>query len=150
MPKPPNESDKKPRKKSIRAPAAETTGYEKTDLSFKAVALSAGALLLILIVTVLGIGFPFAYRTSQHQLSESVSQPVVPGLNPTRLFPEPRLQYNEYADMRALRAREEKWLGSYRWVDSTRGLVAIPIERAMDLTAARGLPVRKEAANGKH
>jgi hypothetical protein len=34
-------------------------------------------------------------------------------------------------------------LQSYGWIDQQKGVVRIPIERAMELTAERGLPVRK-------
>ena len=42
-----------------------------------------------------------------------------------------------------MRAAENKILHSYGWIDEKKGVVRIPIERAMELTAQRGLPVRK-------
>ncbi len=35
-----------------------------------------------------------------------------------------------------------KKLNSYGWVDRKHGVIRIPIERAMDLVAQRGLPTR--------
>jgi hypothetical protein len=32
----------------------------------------------------------------------------------------------------------------YRWLDREQGIISIPIDRAMDLTAERGLPARKK------
>ncbi len=43
-----------------------------------------------------------------------------------------------------MRAAEEKILHSYGWIDQQKGIVRIPIERAMELTAQRGLPARKK------
>lgn len=67
-------------------------------------------------------------------------------------FPGPNLEIDPHNDLVALRARNEAELNSYGWVDRTNGIVRIPIERAMDLLAQRGLPVRPThapAATGK-
>jgi len=45
-----------------------------------------------------------------------------------------------------LRVQEDAALHSYGWVDRSAGTVRIPIERAMDLVAARGLPSRPAGA----
>jgi len=37
------------------------------------------------------------------------------------------------AELARLRATQQEILGSYRWVDQAKGVVAIPIERAMTL-----------------
>ena len=54
--------------------------------------------------------------------------------------PEPRLQPNPARDLREMRAAEEQLLHQYAWIDPDKGIVRIPIERAMDLIAQRGLP----------
>ena len=41
--------------------------------------------------------------------------------------------------------QEEQTLNSYGWVDQQAGVVRIPIDRAMDLLAQRGLPTRPQA-----
>jgi hypothetical protein len=46
-----------------------------------------------------------------------------------------------------LHAREELLLGHYTWVDQPGGKVRIPVERAMELIAQRGLPVAPSAAH---
>lgn len=58
------------------------------------------------------------------------------------LPPAPTLQAAPRDDLLALRAREDAELGSYAWIDRDKGLVRIPIERAMELVAERGLPSR--------
>ena len=55
-------------------------------------------------------------------------------------FPEPRLQIRPMDDLQKSRAREASDLNSYGWVDRIAGVVRIPIDRAMQLTAERGLP----------
>ena len=49
-----------------------------------------------------------------------------------------------------LRAQEGQVLGSYGWVDKEKGIVRIPVERAMDLLLeeARRNPEGKEAGGG--
>ena len=39
-------------------------------------------------------------------------------------------------------AAQQQKLKTYRWVDRQAGVVAIPIDRAMDLIAEQGLPAR--------
>jgi hypothetical protein len=64
----------------------------------------------------------------------------------TQSFPTPRLQTDDGSqDVADLHAREDLLLDYYSWVGQTqeqaRGKVRIPIERAMELIAQRGLPV---------
>jgi hypothetical protein len=64
-------------------------------------------------------------------------------------FPEPRLENDERNELTDFRLREEERLNSYGWVDQQAGVEHIPIERAMQLVAERGLPVAPaEAAQG--
>lgn len=64
------------------------------------------------------------------------SQPDVPA--------DPRLQRLPRQGRAALVDEEERQLGSYAWVDRSRGVVQIPIEEAIARLAARGLPARQQ------
>ena len=59
-----------------------------------------------------------------------------------RLPPEPRLQTDPRDDLANLRRSEDEVLQSYGWIDRSAGIVRIPVEQAMKLTAERGLPTR--------
>jgi hypothetical protein len=49
--------------------------------------------------------------------------------------PQPRLQTDPSADFAQFNATEDKRLNAYYWIDKDKGVVHIPIERAMkDLT----------------
>jgi hypothetical protein len=62
----------------------------------------------------------------------------------TQNFPTPRVQTDDgNQDVADLHAREDLLLDNYSWVDESKGKVRIPIERAMELIAQRGLPVAK-------
>ncbi len=60
----------------------------------------------------------------------------------TQRFTMPRLQGDDgNQDTADLHAREDLLLEHYSWIDHSQGKVRIPIERAMQLIAERGLPV---------
>lgn len=61
-------------------------------------------------------------------------------------FPAPQLEVNERTELNDERLREENTLSTYGWVDEKAGTVRIPIDRAMDLLAQRGLPVRSQSS----
>jgi hypothetical protein len=43
-----------------------------------------------------------------------------------------------------MRAAEDAALDSYGWVDKDAGIVRIPVDRAMEILAKKGLPSRKQ------
>ena len=61
-------------------------------------------------------------------------------------FPSPRLQVNEYGELDMYRKAQAEQLDEYRWINKDAGTVRIPIERAMELIAERGLPKAGSAA----
>lgn len=65
----------------------------------------------------------------------------------TQKFPTPRLQIDDgNQDIANLHEREALLLDHYSWIDRSQGKVRIPIDRAMDLIAQRGLPVASQPA----
>jgi hypothetical protein len=63
----------------------------------------------------------------------------------TAKFPAPRLDIDDGAQATAdLHAREDLLLDHYSTVDGQPGTIRIPIERAMELIAQRGLPVASQ------
>jgi len=64
----------------------------------------------------------------------------------TQNYPAPRVQTDDgNQDVADLHLREDLLLNNYSWADQSQGKVRIPIERAMELLAARGLPVATAA-----
>ena len=60
----------------------------------------------------------------------------------TQSFPTPRLQTDDgNQEIADLHAKEDLLLENYSWANQSQGKVRIPIERAMELIAQRGLPV---------
>lgn len=63
----------------------------------------------------------------------------------TNTFPQPRLEEDERGQIYGFRLQEEQKLHSYGWVDQNAGVARIPIDRAMELIAQRGLPTTPKA-----
>ncbi|HWJ48794.1 MAG TPA: hypothetical protein VNS62_14160 [Candidatus Udaeobacter sp.] len=59
-------------------------------------------------------------------------------------FPAPQLETDERTELNKERLREENILSTYDYVDQNAGSLHIPIDRAMDLLAQRGLPTRTQ------
>jgi hypothetical protein len=112
-------------------------GYERRDLNLRMVAAFLAAM-IVTVVAVLGLLVwvfdAFSVRDTEMQTPPS---PLAKG---RQLPPEPRLQVNGPADLRAMRAQEDTQLNSYGWVDRKAETVHIPIAQAMKLLAERGLP----------
>jgi hypothetical protein len=67
----------------------------------------------------------------------------------TKTFPTPRLQTDDgNQDVADLHQREDLLLENYSWADQSQGKVRIPIERAIELIAQRGLPVAPAVQKG--
>jgi hypothetical protein len=61
-------------------------------------------------------------------------------------FPSPQLEIDERTQLNSIITAQEVQLSTYDYVDKNAGTVRIPIDRAMDLIAQRGLPVRAQSA----
>ena len=59
--------------------------------------------------------------------------------NPQKEPPEPRLHPNPPMELKEFRAAEDAILKNYAWIDPDKGIVRIPVDRAMELVAKEGL-----------
>lgn len=120
-----------------------TSGHEPRDVTFRPVLLGLLGIMVLLVMAILlmrplmGLFAERAARTGApiNPLAESFGRQVPP---------EPRLQADPLQDLHALRAEEDAVLDSYGWVDREKGIVRIPVSRAMELLVERGLPARQE------
>ena len=133
-------------------PEAPVDSYEKSDLAVKAVF----AFIFFFFISGIVIHLFTGWHLSKLRKGPSPAD-VWTGAkaNPRWVGPAPqfpRLQVSPPSDLNAFRAREEAELNSYGWLNKTAGVVRIPIERAMDLLLAKGLPTRSatnESSLGK-
>ncbi len=126
-------------------------GIERADL-FEAQDVSANGVIIFLVSLLGSLGVILLlvwglWGVMERVLTKTGAGPV-PKLS--QVPPEPRIQADPKLDLWRLRAHEDAVLKSYGWSDRDAGVVRIPIDRAMDLLAQRGLPVRSggEAAPG--
>ena len=138
-------------------------GFEQTDIGVKGIVVFLFALAFLVVVTAFlcyGIGKVInAHLDSEYgpdtkwskSTDKSVRQlgdlPNNPALQQkvaelANGFPTPRVQTDDgNEDTAELHAREDLLLNNYSWADRSKGKVRIPIDRAMELIAQRGLPV---------
>jgi hypothetical protein len=110
------------------------SGHEQTEVSVRLIVVSLAFLAVataVCLVLVVGI---FRYFYSSYSTAEAVrlSQPVIP--------PEPRIEVAPYEQLQQVRAQEDHVLSTYAWVDKDAGTVRIPIDQAISMLAAKGLP----------
>jgi hypothetical protein len=118
--------------------------HEESDVNVWAVGKFAIVLALFCILALLGLAGLLRYWVT-HETAENQEAPSA-GLDvdARKLPPEPRLEVTPAIDLHEMRAAEDEILNSYGWIDREHGLVRIPIGRAMDLLAQRGLPTLGE------
>ena len=113
---------------------APNAGHETADVNVWAVGRFAIGLVTLCLVSLVLLFGLFKYFQSREETN------VVNSVEPTKIFPEPQLQKTPILDLKAIRADEDKLLSSYAWLDAKRGIVRIPVTRAIEVLAQRGLP----------
>lgn len=114
-----------------------TPGHEPTDANVTGLFIFGGALLVCLVLTLAGIAAAFkgfAYYRSRRQTAPTSLVRADPD------YTGPLLQVHPEADLRRMQAGNRDSLDTYAWIDQPSGTVRLPIDRAMDLIAERGLP----------
>ena len=118
--------------------------HERTDWNLKIVVWSFAILVgsvIILLTASWWIFRDFHFIAASRQLG------TVRGTE--NLPPEPRLQVSPDRDWLEMFHQEQEFLNSYGWIDRNQGIVHIPIERAMEIVAQRGLSSGERGGNGK-
>ena len=125
------------RKPQAPSPEALARGHEGVGVNFKAIAAIAATV----IVSAAVIHLALLLLMQRYQRQADVSQgPLPPLVSPEERFPEPRLQVVPDQDLRRLRENEDALLENYAWVDRSKGLIRVPIRRAMELLASPSAP----------
>jgi hypothetical protein len=94
----------------------------------------------LIVVFLFGLWGVFEYlKNRAAELGRPMSTSAM--VNAQKHPPDPQLQAHAAQDMKDWRATEERAAHQYAWIDPDKGIVQIPVDRAMELTAQRGLPV---------
>jgi hypothetical protein len=113
-------------------------GHEVSTIGVRAISLFSVALLALCVVVCLILWLWLEQLKRREQR--------VDALYPGRLaievdqFPQPRLQKDPRTELAEVKEEQEGRLRSYGWVDSQAGIARIPIARAIDILAEKGLP----------
>ena len=138
-----------------------STGYEQTDVQVTGIVVFLTSLLIFVAVcgvVTYGLGKVFNAHlnkedgpnskwTKTAEVRDLGNFPSSPALQNkiaeiTKTFPTPRVQTDDgNLDVADLHAREDLLLDNYTWIDQSKRTVRIPIERAMEIIAQKGLPV---------
>ena len=113
--------------------------YEKRDANLKLGPIFIIGFIILMVVVLLSMRALFNALAAREANRDAPPSLLADTRQPT---PQPRLQLNPPTDLHAMRSHEDALLNSYKWISKETQLVRIPIERAMELLAERGLPVR--------
>lgn len=140
------------------------TSFEREDLSTRGVfVFMVGLAIVGVVIYFIIVGMYSFLDRYEHQQMTSAS-PLAPSTEVTsrRIVYDPdhddyvqqrfknngapTLEHNERDQFKSFLLKQEDQLNSYGWVDEQAGIAHIPIERAIDLIAERGLPVLPQGA----
>ena len=119
-------------------------GYEKSDLSVKAIMTFGIVLTAVLIAALVSMAWLFNFFDFSQARRDVPPSPLAGARSGPQ---EPRLQVNPVQDLKTFRESEERLLINYGWVNKEAGVARIPIQRAMELVVEWGLsaPVKTPA-----
>jgi hypothetical protein len=136
-------------------PMSSHDGFEHEDLSSSGpLYFFAGLALLGLVLYLIVFGmyrfldrYAAAHQAPLSPMATPQADTRIMTHENTQIFPQPRLEENERTQLREFIEDQDRKLATYDWMDKDRGIVRIPIDRAMALIVQRGLPVRPERAS---
>lgn len=114
-----------------------TTRAERRDVNAKGVLL-AGIGVLVAIWAIVLLIYPLFTHFKYARTGGRDPSKVLSYIPPSP--PIPRNEDHPYRVLKEYNDRVEGLLHNYNWMDRSRGIIAIPIERAMQLLVERGIP----------
>jgi hypothetical protein len=119
--------------------AGPAAGHELSDLSPRNISFFGIGLAALIVFALIAIyGLMVWLRASAGRRAEPPS-PLSIAPQP---IPGPQLLVQPGTAMKTMRQQESARLKSYGWIDQENGIVHIPIERAIEMLAEKGLPTR--------
>lgn len=124
--------------------ATVTAGHETTDVNVKGIFLFALALIFSVAVFLVGIAVVFkgfGFLNGKLDARRPMQEPGA--ASQVKIAPDyqgPLLQVKPEEDLRGMRVGNATDLRTYTWIDRQAGVVRLPVDRAMDLLAERGVP----------
>jgi hypothetical protein len=122
-------------------------GHEERDVSPRPIVFAVTALAAVSFAAFVLMHLLFNVLADMQSQQTEPRSPLA-GAYGLKEPPAPRLQTSPVHDLIELRARDGAALHEYSWVDKEAGVVRIPIERAIEVLAGRGLPSRPPVPQG--
>lgn len=116
--------------------------FEKRDVDFRAITRFGIGLFILCVASFALLLGVFKFFLDQEKAAQA---PRPSDIARHRVPPEPRLQATPVKDLATIRAEEDAILNNYTWVDKEKGVVRMPIDKAIDALVAKGLPARSSA-----
>lgn len=120
------------------------TRYESRTFNVRLVLLTMAGMIVAGFIVHFFVAGMWALLDSRSRAADQGQKPMLSyqemGGQPRPLPPEPRLQPDPVSDLHRMRDAEDNVLQTYGWQDKDAGVVRIPVARALDLIAQRGLP----------
>ena len=131
-------------------------GYERTDIGVRGVLYFLAGLAVFGALAYLAAAGVYSFLDKRSAAEQAPVNPLVTNAPadtrhiskdyPQGAFPNPKLEEDERGQLNGIRLNEEETLSTYDYIDKNAGTIRIPIDRAMDLIAQRGLPTRPQGA----
>ena len=137
--------------------------FEREDLSTRGIFAFMIGLAIIGVVIYFIINGMYSYLDKYERAQSAAASPLVKpeeaaGVSSRRVTKDyvenrfkdngaPLLESDERTQFNDFLMSQERELNSYGWIDEKTGVARIPIERAMELVAQRGLPVLSRAGD---
>lgn len=100
---------------------------ESPDVATRRILLAIGGYLIFVLVGMIAMFFYV-----------KADAPTAFKLPVERRFPQPSLQTSPELDLANILLKQRRPISQYEWVDKTKGLARIPIDKAMEIVMARG------------
>lgn len=114
-------------------------GYEKRDAQVKPLWISAAVLAVIMIFSIIAMKLMVDFFNAQN---EAEKQSAFYVRDDRWQAPEIQLEVHPSVLYENFKAEQDALMNEYAWIDKDAKIVRIPVSRAIELTAERGLPAR--------
>jgi hypothetical protein len=114
--------------------------YESTDIELRPIVTTVVVLAVMTLASyIIVYGLYVYWQNADRQSRTENLLPISDGFEVPRTGPL-LVEGSEAPDLTKMKAEGAKRVDSYGWVDQNTGVVHIPVERAMDIVAEKGLP----------
>jgi hypothetical protein len=118
-----------------------TTGHEANNLRVRGLLVFAAALVGVTVLVSLVLTLVMREFSNEERQLDRLEVPRFAG--DTREFPAPRIGADPTEELTRMKREDLGRLADYGWIDRAAGIAHIPIDRAIDILAERGLPAAR-------